>query len=167
MNSRSVQPQVWEHARQALVFYFLRRHGLSNAEDLAQETLTAILVRDDYEFESEKDFLKVCYGFAANVSHAGRRKNARHSGDQLSPNIQAAAAEVRGLRDAELTVYLAEILRIGNEQLGKADREIIDQLASEEGIRPASQDSMEANRERVKRHRARRLLARIVGWRES
>src|ERR1039458_5061855 len=108
MNSRLVPPDIWEHARQALVFYFLRRHGLSNAEDLAQETLTTILKRDDYEFEDEKDFLKVCYGFAGKISQAGRRKIARHAGDQLDPTMAAPGAKVRGLKDAELWVYLNE-----------------------------------------------------------
>ena len=166
MNSRSVQPEVWEHARQALVFYFLRRHGLSNAEDLAQETLTAVLVRDDYEFESEKDFLKVCYGFAVHVSQAGRRKIARQAGNELDPNVPAPQAQVRGLKDAELGVYLAEVLRIGSERLGEQDREIIHQLTIDEGEPTPPQRLADANRERVRRHRARRLLARIVGWRE-
>jgi len=53
INCRSVSPKTWEHARQALVFFFTRRHGLYGAEDLAHETLAAILGREDYRFEQE------------------------------------------------------------------------------------------------------------------
>src|ERR1017187_5164471 len=167
MNSRSVPPEVWEHARQALVFYFLRRHGISNAEDLAQETLTAILGRDDYEFEKEKDFLKVCYGFAGNVSQAGHRATTRHAGDELDPTIASPGAKVRGLKDAELSVYLGEVLRVGGDLLRKQDWDLIQGAASSEGGLPPPRNPADANRDRVKLHRARRRLARLVGWRES
>src|SRR5260370_399388 len=89
INCRSVPPKTWEYARQALVFYFTRRHGLSDAEDLAQETLATILSREDYHFEKEEDFLKVCYGFAGHILQTARRGAAKCAGSPLDPALAA------------------------------------------------------------------------------
>src|SRR4051812_21356813 len=102
MTCRSMAPDDWERVRESLIFYFLRRHGFSNAEDLAQDTIAALLKRDDYEFESEADFLKVCYGFADKISRAGWRKIARYAADPLDPNLTSRGSRVRGLNEAEL-----------------------------------------------------------------
>src|SRR5690349_564754 len=106
MNCRSVSPKTWEYARQALVFYFSRRHGLSNSEDLAHETLASILSRDDYQFEKEEDFLKVCYGFACHVLQTARREVRKNVGMSLDPATLFPRQGAPGLKDAEFNVYL-------------------------------------------------------------
>ena len=62
-NCRSIPTEKWVHAHKALVHFFTRK-GVSNPEDMAQETLMTLWSREDYQFEKEDDFLKVCYGFA-------------------------------------------------------------------------------------------------------
>ena len=88
-NCRSIPPAAWEHAREALIFYFSRRHGLTDAEDLAQDTLATLWSRDDDEFEKNDDFLRVCYGFARLVSQKGYRQAQKHAGDELDPATPA------------------------------------------------------------------------------
>src|ERR1039458_2426252 len=116
MNCRSVSAKTWEHARQALVFYFTRRHGLTNAEDLAHETLTTILSREDYQFENEEDFLRVCYGFACHILQTTRRKAGRDISTSLEGNSPISWQDTQGLKDAELNVYLNEVFRLGRSE---------------------------------------------------
>lgn len=168
IDCRSVSPETWEHARDALVFYFSRRHGLAGAEDLAQETLATILSRKDYLFEKEEDFLKVCYGFAAHILQAARReglRRARSFADNEPPPFRKEAA---GLVDRELTIYVREVLELARSNLGGAEWLLIEEtLSMVEGCQTQAKDPAEANRGRVKLHRARRKLARLVGWRKD
>jgi len=163
LNCRSISPATWECARQALIFYFSRRHGLSGAEDLAHDTLTAILSREDYHFEKEEDFLKVCYGFAAHILQAARREAAKYSGTAECLVRAALEAEVHGLKGAELKVYLDELLQIGRDQLRETDWRLIDQAIVLEGDSAPSADAASANNARVKLHRARKKLAQLAG----
>jgi DNA-directed RNA polymerase specialized sigma24 family protein len=168
INCRFVAPETWEHARQALVFYFTRRHGVSRAEDLAQETLTTILVRDDYLFEKEEDFLKVCYGFAYRVLQNARREASKESGLTIDDAVPAQCAEAQGLKDAEIRVFLKEVLRVGEQQLREKDWKLIQQSSDpNRGLAAGIEDPAEANRTRVKLHRARRKLALLAGWRKG
>jgi DNA-directed RNA polymerase specialized sigma24 family protein len=166
MNCRSVSPKSWEHARQALVFYFTRRHGLSGAEDLAQETLATILSREDYQFEKEEDFLRVCYGFAGHLLQTARRDAAKRSGSSIDSVTEGGGAEPPGLKDAELTVYLNEILRLGRDQLREDDWQLIQRSVVLDGHRGAGSGPASDNTARVKLHRARRKLAQLAGWRQ-
>jgi hypothetical protein len=162
MNCRSVSPKTWEHARQALIFYFTRRHGLLNAEDLAHETLAAILNREDYQFEKEEDFLRVCYGFAGHTLQTARREAGRDM-SYLRGSSAAPCPTTQGLKDAELRVYLDEVFRLGRDELHQTDWHLIQRSILQDGDRTASNPA-EANNARVKLHRARRRLAQLVGW---
>jgi hypothetical protein len=166
MNCRSVSPKTWEHARQALVFYFIRRHGLPNAEDLAHETLAAVLSREDYQFEKEEDFLKVCYGFASHILQKTRRETGKFPNTLIDPNAASATADTHGLKETEINVYLNEIFSLGELELSKTDWELIQQAILLDGDRLAS-DPAEANRTRVKLHRARKKLGQLAGWRRG
>jgi DNA-directed RNA polymerase specialized sigma24 family protein len=167
INCRSVSPKAWEHARQALVFYFTRRHGISSAEDLAQETLAAVLSREDYQFEKEEDFLKVCYGFAGHMLQTARRGVAKSAGNSIDAVLEAGGAEAHGLEDAELNVYLNEVLRLGKDQLRDADWQLIRQSVALDGNHGGGSRPAGDNNARVKLHRARRRLAQLVGWRQG
>jgi len=167
INCRSVSPKSWEHARQALVFYFTRRHGLSSAEDLAQETLATVLSREDYQFEKEEDFLRVCYGFAGHMLQTARREVAKSPGSDINAVLEAGCSEMHGLEDAELNVYLNEILRLGKDQLRDADWQLIQRSMVLDDNRGAGRNPAGNNNTRVKLHRARRKLAQLVGWRQG
>jgi len=167
LNCRSISPAAWESARQSLIFYFSRRHSINRAEDLAHETLAAILSREDYQFEREEDFLKVCYGFANHILQAARREAARDPDTTESLAMAALQAETRGLRGAEVNVYLNELLQIGKDKLREADWQAIHQAVVTEGEPTPGSDPKSANSARVKLHRARKRLARIVDWRKK
>jgi hypothetical protein len=170
MNCRSVSPKTWECARQALVFYFTRRHGLSGAEDLAHETLAAILGREDFEFEREEDFLRICYGFATHVLQSARRGAAKGMIEFLDFAATARTTEAQGLKDAELYVFLEEVFRVGRDQLRDADWQLIQHSLVLDGDHADSvgeSGPTGSSRARVKLHRARRKLAELVGWRKG
>src|SRR5579871_1348020 len=120
-NCRSMPPEVWAHARECLIFYFSRRHPRSDAEDLAQETLLALWNREDYEFDREEDFLKVCYGFARHVLQEGYRKSERHAAEPLDPALPAGQHEWSSARAMESRMLLAEVCEIGRSQLREND----------------------------------------------
>lgn len=165
---RDIRPELWEHARQALVFYFARRQYLPNAEDLAQQTLLAIWTREDFEFEKEEDFLRVCYGFARRVLHHEHRQQQRGATEELSPDSGSTPKPGSGLDAMEASVLLEEVIRIGRTQLRESDWKLIEaastQNASEmEGVDNASI----ANKVRVRLSRARSRLARVTGWRST
>ena len=166
LNCRSISPATWESARQALIFYFTRRHGVASAEDLAHETLAAILGREDYQFEKEEDFLKVCYGFASHILQAARREAAKNPGATESLAMAALEAQTNGLKGAEVNVYLDELLQVGKDQLREADWQRIHESLLLDGDPPPVSDPKSINSARVKLHRARRKLAHIVGWRK-
>lgn len=168
VNCRTVSPDAWEHARQALVFYFSRRHGLAEAEDLAHDTLTAVLARDDFVFEKEEDFLKVCYGFANRINLEANRGIAKHVGTELDFDPPATQSETQGLHDAELRVFLQEVLNVGKERLRARDWEILKRATSLEGKRIAQEFGLgDANNARVYLHRLRKRLAAWTGWRKE
>lgn len=163
MNCRSVSPQTWEHARQALVFFFTRRWGLAGAEDLAHQTLAAILGREDYRFEREEDFLRICYGFATHIMQSAIRDKQKHSGAALDLNMPAKNMDTHGLRNAEVQVFLQEVLRIGKEKLKDSDWQLIEHLIRLESGDPDIRESPESSGKRVKLHRARRRLVNLAG----
>jgi hypothetical protein len=167
-NCRSIPQIAWEHAREALIFYFSRRHGIANAEDLAQDTLAAIWSRDDFEFEREEDFLRVCYGFAGRILQSGYRKTRKHAGSELDPATPEPARRAYGLDSTEIRLLLDEVIKIGGTQLKKKDWEIIRIAATADG--PATDGrhpSDSGNRFRVRLFRARKKLAQLTGWGRS
>jgi hypothetical protein len=165
MDCRSISPDTWDHARRALIFYFSRRCPLADAEDHAQETIAAIWQRPDYQFETEDDFLKVCYGFARRIRFSMARDTRKHAGSVLDPNLPAADA-AGGMRAIESSILLEEVRAMGERQLRNDDWGVIWRRATE--MEPeGGVDARQANRMRVQLHRARQKLAAIAGWRQN
>lgn len=159
-----MSPEAWAHARECLIFYFCRRHARSEAEDLAQETLLALWNREDYEFEKEEDFLKICYGFARNILHEGYREAERHASAPLDASVPAAPHEWSGQRATESRMLLAEVCDIGQSRLRESDWKIIQQGATSDRASIAEEFGMgDANNVRVRLHRARKKLAKLAG----
>ncbi len=170
LNCRSIPQAAWEHAREALVFYFSRRHGIANAEDLAQDTLTALLSRPDYEFEKEEDFLRVCYGFAGRILQSGFRQTRKHSSSELDLNMPEPNRQDYGLNSMEIELLLDEIIQIGETQLKQKDWETIrlGTVGEDEDNPDDDRNSPGyANRFRVRLFRARKRLAQLAGWGKS
>jgi hypothetical protein len=164
-NCRSIPPAVWVQAHDALVFYFSRRHGITNAEDLAQETLAAVLSREDFEFAKEGDFLKVCYGFASRISQAGYRQIQKHVAAALDPDFHKPVSRKFCLNPTEMGILLDEVLRTGESKLSEKDWALIKQSIATDPVPVADlQNPSDANNARVRLHRARRKLARLTGW---
>lgn len=166
LTCRTIPPAQWEHARRVLVFYFSRRHLRANAEDLAQDTLAALLHRDDFEFEREEDFLRVCHAFARLVIKAGYRREFKHAATELDDHLAAAPERnAFGLSATEMAVFLQEVLKAGKSELSQRDWEIIQRNAvPEDPEKGAAVSEREANRNRVRLHRARKKLAQLTGW---
>jgi hypothetical protein len=164
LNCRSISPEVWEHARQALIMYFSRRHRFANAEDLAQETLAVIWSRDDFEFNKEDEFLRVCYGFASRISLAGYRAEQKHDAEELDPTSPHPGCDF-GLRCVEARLMLDEVVRVAQAKLRDRDWQLIRQTATGElDTNSRKTDSVEANRSRVNLFRARKKLKELTGW---
>lgn len=156
VNCRSISPAQWEAARQSLVLFF-KYKGMRNPEDLAHDTLLAVLGREDYEFDKEEDFPKVCLGFARNILQDARRKASRHHEGSMEHMVVAILrSETQGLVGAELGVYLQEVLTIGKEQLSQSDWNAIEQGIDGTDAQP------NGVKERVRRSRARKKLTNIV-----
>lgn len=173
LTCRSISPTTWGQARSALIFYFSRRHGFAHAEDLAHDTLAAILSRSDFEFEKEEDFLRVCYAFAGHVSQSGYRKTKKHSAESLDPAThepapRAGGAGVDGMNSTEINLLLDEVMRIGKTKLKEKDWEAIRTAADAPGSTAGRQGPAEAgNTFRVRLFRARKKLAEVTGWKKS
>jgi RNA polymerase sigma factor (sigma-70 family) len=164
-NCRSIEPSAWEHARQALTFYFSRRHGFDHAEDLAQETLTRLWSRADFQFEKEEDFLKVCYGFAQKVSYRARRHAGRHTAESLDYLATEPADPGPGPEAAESKIHLQQILKIGRTQLQEEEWQLLrDSVRFDRSTIARRLNLGNANRVRVKLYRARKKLAMLTGW---
>lgn len=163
-NCRSIPPAIWEHARECLVFYFSSRHGRSDAEDLAQETLLCIWNREDYEFEKEEDFLKICYGFARNISQQGYRAAERAAGKELDPELPAPQHDWSSQRAIESRLLLRQVCEIGQAQLRDEEWQVLQQAEDSDRTTIARNLKMgDANNVRVRLHRARRKLAKLTG----
>jgi DNA-directed RNA polymerase specialized sigma24 family protein len=166
IDCRSISPETWKHAHAALVLYFRHRCGFRDAEDQAQETMTAIWQRQDYQFESEEDFLKVCHGFARKIRFEALREAKKHAAGILDPNLPDTGG-AGGARSIEAKILLREVRRLGEQQMDEEEWDVIwlHAMQAESGVRPASVDAREANRMRVRLHRFRRKLSELVGWR--
>ena len=161
LNSRSIPTDLWIYARKCLVFYFYRRHRSANAEDLAQETLMAVWSREDYRFEKEEDFLRVCYGFARHILQQGIRSDQKHSADSLSPALEHPVQNVQGLQGHEVNVFLDEVRQRAEEELLTDEVALIENVMNRD-----DHDPPVASKQRVMLHRARKKLATLTGWRK-
>ncbi|HWF02438.1 MAG TPA: hypothetical protein VHA06_02055 [Candidatus Angelobacter sp.] len=163
-NCRSISPETWTHARESLVFYFSRRHVRSDAEDLAQETLLSIWDREDYEFEKEEDFLKVCYGFARRKLQEGYRESRRHEGDTADDSLSAPQHAWGSQRATESRLLFEQVCELGQSQLQKKEWRMIREAAELDRAATVHEITVEdAGKVRVRLHRARKKLAKIVG----
>ena len=161
LTSRSISPELWVYARRCLVYYFTHRHGASNAEDLAQETLLAVWGREDYPFEKEEDFLKVCYGFARNIRQQGIRVQQKHEAGELTSEVECPSPKVKGMQHQEVQIFLDEVRERAEAEL------LADELALiVEAMKRDGHDPPLSTRFRVKLHRARKKLEKITGWRK-
>ena len=159
LTSRSISPELWIYARKCLVYYFMHRHCTANAEDLAQETLMAVWGREDYPFEKEEDFLKVCYGFARHIRQQGNRDQQKHAADELTSDVDCVSPKIKGMQHQEVQVFLNQIRERAEAEL------LADELALiEEAMKRDSHDPPLSTRVRVKLHRARKKLEKITGW---
>jgi len=163
-NCRSISPQAWAHARECLVFYFSRRHARLDAEDLAQETLLTLWNREDYEFDREEDFLKVCYGFARRILLEGYREADRQEANLLDDSHHAPEHGWSSQRATESRVLLDQVCAIGESQLCQKEWELIQHAAvSDRATVGEALKLGDANNVRVRLHRARRKLAKLAG----
>jgi DNA-directed RNA polymerase specialized sigma24 family protein len=160
VNCRSIPQPLWEHVRQCLIFYFSRRHGIAEAEDLAHETLLTVWNRRDYEFEKEEDFPRVCYAFARRILRERYREMQHHPSVELDPDLRLPVSDMGGLTDTELSIFVKEVLRVGESELREKDWKLI-----ENSLNSHSQSN--TGNLRVYLHRARKRLARLTGWRRA
>jgi len=158
LNCRSIPAEKWVHARKALIYFFSRR-GAPNPEDLAQDTLVTVWSREDYLFEKEDDFLKVCYGFAKKILLEGYRVNRKHAADDSAISIESRVRGIQGLEGNEASVFLEEVCR-------RADAELQEEewAAIQAAVDRDRQDQPIEGKERVRLHRARKKLAKLTGW---
>ncbi|HLJ51202.1 MAG TPA: hypothetical protein VKU01_34575 [Bryobacteraceae bacterium] len=166
--TRNIPEHLWADVRRNLIFFFAHR-CMRNAEDLAQDTLALILRRDDYVFQTEQDFRKLCYGFARFVILDARREESKHAPSEFDEHLLTPQPEA-GLNATEMRVYLKEALAAGQsnltEQEWKLIREALPGRKSPDGNAATELGHADANRTRVRLHRARRKLSRLIGWKE-
>jgi DNA-directed RNA polymerase specialized sigma24 family protein len=159
-NSRNIPNELWAQARQVLIFYFTRRFGIQNAEDLAQDTLLAIWTREDYEFAEREDFLKVCFGFARNILKEGYRENLKVSGEiEIDPEFEEVVPYVKGLKGPEVSAFLEQVKRCAEEELAPKDQQLLDNA-----IKGNEDDGPNPGNIRVRLHRIRKKLGEKTGW---
>jgi DNA-directed RNA polymerase specialized sigma24 family protein len=158
LNCRSIPPEKWVHARKALVYFFDRR-GASNPEDLAQETLMTVWSREDYQFESEDDFLKVCYGFAKKILLTGYRVTRKHAAEERHPPVESRVRGIQGLEGNEASLFLEEVCRRADTELQEEERAAIQAAVDRD-----RQDQPVEGKQRVRLYRARKKLAKLTGW---
>ena len=158
LNSRSIPHESWVHASKVLIYFFSRR-GASNPEDLAQETLMTVWSREDYEFEKEDDFLKVCYGFAKNILLEGYRVSRKHAAEDSVLAAESRVRGIQGLEDNEVSVFLEEVCRHADTELREEEW-----AAIQAAIDRDRQDQPVEGKQRVRLYRARKKLAKLTGW---
>jgi hypothetical protein len=157
-NARSIPPERWIHARKVLVYFFTHK-GVANPEDSAQETLMTLWSREDYHFQSEEDFLKVCYGFAKKILLEGYRVNRKHAAEELDLSVESPVQGVQGLKGTEVSIFLGEVCRRANAEL-----QVEEQAAIQAAIDRDREDQPVEGRQRVRLYRARKKLAKLTGW---
>ncbi len=170
MNCRDVPPDLWSHARAAIFMFFSRRLGVEQADEVAQATLLAVLRREDYLFDKEEDFLRVCLGFAKKVAPELARSAERRSMDALDFETAAPSARIGRLEGVETSIYLEETMRLGSEQLSDLEWRLTNRstvCTGDELIDEFPDEFKNVEALRVQLFRARRKLAKIVGWQKK
>jgi DNA-directed RNA polymerase specialized sigma24 family protein len=158
LSCRSIPPEKWVHAHKALVYFFSRK-SILNPEDLAQETLLTVWSREDYQFEKEDDFLKVCYGFANKILLDSYRISRKHAAEELDFPVESRVQSIQGLEGSEVSVFLEEVRRRADAELQEEER-----AAIQTAIDHDRQDKPVHGKQRVRLYRARKKLAKLTGW---
>lgn len=158
LNCRSIPSEKWIHAHKALVYFFSGK-GILNPEDLAQETLMKLWSREDYQFEQEDDFLKVCYGFANKILLDSYRISRKHAAEELDFPVESRIQSIQGLQGNEVSVFLEEVRRRADAELQEEER-----AAIQAAIDHDRQDQPVDGKQRVRLYRARKKLAKLTGW---
>jgi len=125
---------------------------------MAQQTLMTVWSREDYQFEKEEDFLKVCYGFARKILLEGYRVNREHAAEDPDV-VESRVQAIQGLRGNEVSVFLEEVCRRAATELQEEEWAMI-QAAVQRG----GQDQPVDTKQRVRLYRARKKLAKLTGW---
>lgn len=162
LSCRSIPDEKWVHAHKALVQFFTHK-GILNPEDMAQETLTTLWARENYQFEKEEDFLRVCYGFAKNILREGYRINRKYAAEELDPSVESpeqGIQGVQGLEGSEVNVFLEEVCRRAEAELQQQEW-----TAIQAAIHRDNQGQPVDTKQRVRLYRARKKLAKLTGWR--
>jgi DNA-directed RNA polymerase specialized sigma24 family protein len=162
LKSRSISTELWAHARQRLIFFFSRRLGMQNSEDLAHNTILAIWLRNDIELETEEDFLKLCYGFAKKVLQKAYRDTKADQWVELDPGIEKRVLDVQGLRGSEAAAFLKEVIECGEKMFNAEDWALIEAVAGRD-----ENDAPVSGQIRTRMHRMRKKLAQMTGWEKS
>src|SRR5690242_2673224 len=158
LNCRSIPTEKWVHAHKALVYFFSGK-GILNPEDLAQETLMTVWSRENYQFEKEDDFLRICYGFANKILLEGYRISRKHAAEELDFSVQSRVQSIQGLEGNEVSVFVEEVCRRADAELQEEER-----AAIQAAIDRDRQDQPVDGKQRVRLYRARKKLAKLTGW---
>jgi hypothetical protein len=115
--------------------------------------------REDFQFEKEEDFLKVCYGFAKNILREGYRVSRKHNAEDSLPAVKSRVKGIQGLEGNEVNLFLEQVCRRADAELQEEEWAAI-QAATDRD----SQDQPVEGKHRVRLHRARKKLAKLTGW---
>jgi hypothetical protein len=115
--------------------------------------------REDYQFEKEEHFLRVCYGFAKNILREGYRTNRKHAVEAPIDSVESSVRGIQGLEGDEARIFLEEVCR-------RADAELEEEewAAIQAAVDRDSEDQPVEGKQRVRLHRARKKLAKLTGW---
>jgi DNA-directed RNA polymerase specialized sigma24 family protein len=167
LNSRSIPPEAWEHASEALFRYFANRHGYQEAEDMAQNTLLKVWEREDYEFENVSDFPKVCLGFARMISFENFRSGWKAQ-KPLDFEVPTPAHSGSSHRATESRIFLAEVRRAAASRLKPREQQALrDALVNEQAPDNSKLRAPIPPSDRIFLHRTRQKLRKITGWRKK
>ncbi|MGJ5814530.1 RNA polymerase sigma factor [Paludibaculum fermentans] len=117
----NIPDQEWEQIRSRLGFYFAH-HGTADPEDLAQDTLSRVIVwlQDGNRIEGKDGLAKLCYGFARNVLREQRPSRPKQT-DPIDSDIPERPNKSFGLASSETAILVRQVLG----RLPGPDREII------------------------------------------
>lgn len=121
----------------------------------------ALWIREDFEFEKEEDFFKICYGFAKKVAQGAQRTQNRQECVEFDPETPGRISSVKGLEGAEMKTFLEEVMRIGKAELEEEEWELITLATNREGEAGPVPTKL-----RVRMYRIRKKLAKMTGWKE-
>jgi hypothetical protein len=125
--------------------------------------MLAVLTREDFQFEKEEDFLRVCYAFARRTGQAGHRRERKHAASDIAEVAAVLAAGAPN--ETENEIFLKEVLQLGEQQLTERQWQAVTRAASDRTDLHKELGFSDANAFRVFLFRARRRLAEISGYR--